>query len=111
MQMEISAVRQGISFTGAMLILVAYAGHQMRKMDSNKPAYNLLNAAGSALLGYVALKPFSLGFVILEFAWVGISVWAMWRNARSHDAKAKRPSLSLDTSKPWNQIQTRPGKR
>ena len=83
MQMEISALRQGISFTGAMLILVAYAGHQMRKMDSSKATYNILNAIGSTLLGYVALKPFSLGFVILEFAWVGISIWAMFRNSKA----------------------------
>jgi len=91
MQMEISAVRQGISFVGAMLILVAYAGHQLRKMDSNGATYNILNAVGSMLLGYVALRPFSLGFVILEFTWVGISVWAMYRNARNRDAERTKP--------------------
>ena len=81
MQMEISAVRQGISFVGAMLILLAYAGHQLGKMNPRAAAYNVLNAIGSLLLGYIALRPFSLGFVILEFTWVAISVWAMYRNA------------------------------
>jgi hypothetical protein len=29
----------------------------------------------------VALFPFKLGFVVLEFAWVAISLWAMTRRA------------------------------
>jgi hypothetical protein len=71
-----------------MLILVAYAGHQLRKMDSSKLTYNILNAIGSALLGYVALKPFSLGFVVLEFAWVAISVWAMFRKTKPSSSQS-----------------------
>jgi hypothetical protein len=71
---------QLFSFAGALMILVAYAGHQFGKMSPRSIAYNLLNAIGSAILGYVALFPFKLGFVILEFAWVLISIWAMTRS-------------------------------
>ena len=67
------------SFLGALLILVAYAGHQLGKMNPRSMTYNILNAVGSGILGYVALFPFKLGFVILEFARVLISVWAMTR--------------------------------
>jgi len=70
---------QMISFAGALMILIAYAGHQFGRMNPRSRIYNLLNAAGSAILGYVALFPFKLGFVILEFAWVLISVWAITR--------------------------------
>ncbi len=73
---------QMLSFAGALMILIAYAGHQLGKMNPRSIAYNVLNAIGSGILGYVALKPFRLGFVILEFAWVVISVWAMFRPAR-----------------------------
>jgi hypothetical protein len=72
---------QLFSFAGALMILIAYAGHQFGKMNPRSLAYNLLNAIGSGILGYVALFPFKLGFVVLEFAWVVISIWAMTRPA------------------------------
>ncbi len=67
------------SFAGALMILIAYAGHQFGRMSPRSALYNLLNAIGSSILGYVALHPFKLGFVILEFTWVAISIWAMLR--------------------------------
>ncbi len=70
---------QILSFIGACLILVAYAGHQMKWMDSRGPWYNVLNFMGSSLLGYVALFPFKIGFVILEVMWALISLWALFR--------------------------------
>jgi hypothetical protein len=78
-------MRQAASFAGALLILVAYAGHQMRWMDSRKAAYNLLNAFGSAILAYIAFHPFQIGFVVLEVTWTLISLWAMFR-ARQDEA-------------------------
>ena len=68
---------QLFSFAGALMILVAYAGQQLGKMNPRSTLYNILNAIGSAILGYVALHPFKLGFVILEFAWVLVSVYGM----------------------------------
>ncbi|HEX8925315.1 MAG TPA: hypothetical protein VF786_05955 [Terriglobales bacterium] len=68
---------QLFSFLGALMILIAYAGHQTGRMNPRSAVYNVLNAIGSGILGYVALHPFKLGFVILEFAWVAISIWAM----------------------------------
>ena len=70
---------QIISFIGALLILIAYAGHQMKMMDSGGAWYNILNFFGSSLLGYVAFFPFKIGFVILEIMWALISVWALLR--------------------------------
>ena len=67
------------SFVGALLILVAYAGHQMKWMDSRRAAYNMLNAIGSAILGYIAFHPFQIGFVVLEVTWTLISVYALVR--------------------------------
>jgi hypothetical protein len=77
--MDISLARQLASFAGALLILVAYAGHQMKWMDSRKAAYNVLNAVGSAILGYIAFHPFQVGFVVLEVTWTLISVYALVR--------------------------------
>jgi len=77
--MDISLPRQIASFVGALLILVAYVGHQMGWMDSRKAGYNVLNAVGSAILAYIAFHPFQFGFVLLEVVWVLISVCALAR--------------------------------
>ena len=77
--MDISFWRQSASFLGAMLILVAYAGHQMGWMNPRKAAYNILNAIGSAILGYIAFHPFQIGFVVLEVTWTLISLYALLR--------------------------------
>ena len=71
--------RQIASFAGALLILVAYVGHQLSWMDSRRAGYNILNAAGSAILAYIAFRPFQVGFVVLEVTWVLISLYALAR--------------------------------
>ena len=68
-----------LSFAGALLILVAYIGHQMHWMDAERPAYNILNAVGSAILAYIAFHPFQVGFVVLEVTWTLISVYSLLR--------------------------------
>jgi hypothetical protein len=77
--MDIAMLRQIVSFVGALLILVAYAGHQMGWMNSQKAAYNILNAIGSAILAYIAFHPFQIGFVVLEVVWTAISIYALMR--------------------------------
>lgn len=70
---------QVAGFVAAMVILVAYVGHQTRRMDSNGVAYNVMNAAGSGVLTYVAFHPFQIGFVVLEGVWAIVSVYAVVR--------------------------------
>jgi len=77
--MDIPIARQIASFAGAFLILIAYTGQQMNWMDGRKPAYNILNAVGSAVLAYIAFRPFQIGFVVLEVSWALISVYALLR--------------------------------
>jgi hypothetical protein len=77
--MEISMWRQSASFLGAMLILIAYAGHHMGWMNPRRTECNILNTVGSAILGYIAFHPFQLGFVILEVMWTVISIYALLR--------------------------------
>ncbi|HEY3930472.1 MAG TPA: hypothetical protein VGL89_19015 [Candidatus Koribacter sp.] len=73
---------QALSFAGAMMILVAYTGQQMKWMDPRSLLYNLLNIVGSTILCYIAFFPFKLGFVVLEGVWVLISIYAIVRNRR-----------------------------
>ncbi len=71
--------RQLISFAGALLILIAYVGHQMAWINARHAAYNILNAVGSAILFWIALHPFQIGFLVLEGVWTIVSVWALLR--------------------------------
>ena len=71
--------RQLISFVGALLILIAYIGHQRGWMNARRPIYNILNAIGSVILCWIAIHPFQVGFVVLEGVWTIISLWALAR--------------------------------
>jgi hypothetical protein len=77
---------QVVSFVGALLILIAYVGHQMGWVNSRGAAYNILNAAGSAILWWIAMRPFQIGFVVLEGVWTIISLWALVRPRRADAA-------------------------
>lgn len=74
---------QAASLAGAVLILFAYAGHQLGWMESRKPAYNIMNAVGSGVLAYVAFHPFQIGFVLLEGIWALISLYALLRKPKA----------------------------
>lgn len=81
--MQLSLVHQIFQLCGAMLILVAYIGHQVKWINPTKPIYNLMNAVGSGILGFYALWPrFQAGFVVLEIAWTAISIFAFLRAVR-----------------------------
>lgn len=73
---------QIVSLAGAAFILIGYIGHQFKWLDSNGVTYNLVNAAGAAMLAYVALHPFSAGFLILEGTWTVVSVYALGKALR-----------------------------
>ncbi len=77
--MSMALLYQLISFVGAMLILIAYVGHQTGRLSYRHPAYNIMNAAGSLILAWIALHPFQIGFIILEATWAFISLWALFR--------------------------------
>jgi hypothetical protein len=77
--MDLALARQLVSFVGALLILIAYVGHQMGWMNPRSSRYNILNAGGSAILFYIALHPFQIGFIILEGVWTLISLYALVR--------------------------------
>jgi hypothetical protein len=74
--MQISLATQVLSFTGAMLILVGYLGHQMKWLDARRPFYNAVNTVGAAILAYIAIRPLQVGFAIMEVTWTIVSIAA-----------------------------------
>ncbi len=82
--MQLSLGHQLFQLSGALLILLAYTGHQLHWIDARKPAYNLLNGIGSAILGFYAFWPrMQAGFIVLEVVWSLISLYAFMRAVRS----------------------------
>jgi hypothetical protein len=77
-----SAGLQILSFVGAILILTAYIGHQFKWIRQHGAAYNIMNVVGSGILAYIALRPFQLGFVVLESTWAVVSLLALLRPRR-----------------------------
>ena len=77
--MNMDLAWQLISFVGALLILIAYVGHQLGWVNARGAAYNILNALGSAILAWIAFHPFQIGFIVLETVWTIVSLWALVR--------------------------------
>ncbi len=79
--MELSLFHQLLQLSGALLILLAYAGYQMRLIDARRPLYSVLNGVGSAVLGFYAFWPrMQVGFIVLEVMWTAISIYALVRS-------------------------------
>ena len=87
--MNPGTLTQIISLAGAAFILIGYIGHQFKWLDSSRVTYNLVNAAGAAMLAYVALHPFSAGFLILEATWTIVSLYALGKALRNGEASRR----------------------
>lgn len=75
-------IYQTISLLGASLILAAYIGLQFGRMNRDDRIFNILNFVGSALLAWVAVVDWRLGFILLEGAWALLSIPGMFRRRR-----------------------------
>jgi hypothetical protein len=79
---------QVVSIAGAVLILVAYGAGQVGWMHVEQPTYSLLNLVGSVALAYVAIVSLQYGFILMEGAWVLISLASLIRRLRPHPEPA-----------------------
>ena len=76
---------QMLSVVGALMVLAAYGLIQSGIWRDLNPGYLALNIIGSLLLGIVAVAERQAGFILLEFAWVGlglIGVVRAWKARR-----------------------------
>lgn len=72
---------QVISIVGALLVLAGYVALQAGWMGRENRWFNVLNFAGSALLTWVAVVDWRVGFILLESAWALLSIPGMFRSA------------------------------
>lgn len=77
-----------VGLVGVLLILVAYAGAALGRLDPKRPPSLLLNLAGAGLiLTSLLLGAFNLSATAMEAAWalvalVGLARWAAGRRTR-----------------------------
>jgi len=83
----IAGADEVVGLLGAALILLAYAGVQLKKLDPHKPKALLLNLTGAALVLVSLYFEFNLAAALLEGAWVLIALWGLfdwWRGKARH---------------------------
>lgn len=67
---------------GVLMVLVAYAGAQVERLDPTRPPALLLNLAGSLLILASMLHAFNLSACLMEAAWAMTAVYGLWRGVR-----------------------------
>ena len=73
---------QLISIAGAVLMLGAYAAHQMERLGRDTYAYQLMNLIGAAALTAAAMATKQAGLILVEGAWTLISVFGLLKLMR-----------------------------
>jgi hypothetical protein len=72
---------QVISLFGAVLILAAYIALQTGRLEVTNRWFSILNFFGSALLTWVAVVDWRIGFIFLEGAWALLSFPGIFRRS------------------------------
>ncbi|MEP6937680.1 MAG: hypothetical protein ABI871_06390 [Chthoniobacterales bacterium] len=70
---------QIVSLIGAALILAGYIALQRGWLGQEHRSFNALNFVGSALLAWVAIVDWRVGFIVLETAWALLSLPGLFR--------------------------------
>lgn len=79
--MNTTMLYQVVSIFGAVLILSAYIALQTGRMDRRDRWFSVLNFVGSALLTWVAVIDWRIGFIFLEGAWALLSLPGVFRRS------------------------------
>lgn len=77
--MDRAMLYQVISLFGAVLILTAYIALQTGHLQSTNRWFSILNFVGSALLTWIAVIDWRIGFIFLEAAWALLSLPGIFR--------------------------------
>lgn len=74
---------QVISIAGALMVLFAFAAHQLDRLSKETYTYQLLNLIGGAALVTAAITTQQAGLILMEGAWTVISLGGLIKVMRS----------------------------
>ncbi len=75
-------IEQAVSLLGAAMVLAAYAANQTGRLDRRGLPYLLLNLFGAVILTVFAVRARQMGLILMEAAWVAISLAALLARPR-----------------------------
>ena len=81
-------MNEAFQFVGAAGILIAFGFSQFGRFPADSYPYLALNLIGSAFLAVAAFDGGQAGFLLLEVAWVLVSIYGIARKVRSGRAQA-----------------------
>ena len=76
-----------VGLIGTLLVLLAFFLLQVDKLRGNGPIYQLMNAIGAAAIIGSLFYEFNLAAMLLEIAWLAISVYGIVRGLRGGRAR------------------------
>ena len=88
-----------IELAGAAIILVAFGANAAGRWSVNSRPYLWLNLLGSILLGIVAWTARRWGFVMLEVAWLGITLHNLFQTRRAAPGAKEEHPMSTDRAR------------
>ena len=68
---------QAVQIVGALLVLLAFTGAQLGRIDQHSIPYLVMNLLGSATLAVLAAIDEQFGFLLLEGVWAIVSAWSL----------------------------------
>ena len=71
-----------VGLAGMLVTLLAYFLLQSQRMHGNGAIYQLMNALGSAAIIVSLFYQFNLAAMVLEIAWLAISIYGLARGSR-----------------------------
>ncbi|MEO7252276.1 MAG: hypothetical protein ABIW30_06695 [Arenimonas sp.] len=73
-----------VGLAGVLLVLIAYLALQTRRLSGEGPVYSLLNLFGAAgiLVPIVYAEHMNYSVLLIESAWVAISVYGLWQSLK-----------------------------
>ena len=79
-----------IGFAGSFCIVAAYAYSNLAR-EMNMVLFNLVNFIGAALLAVSLTVNYNLPTLVLEFVWMGIALFGLYRVWRQRRRNAEAP--------------------
>ncbi|WP_430733197.1 CBU_0592 family membrane protein [Candidatus Sulfurimonas baltica] len=72
---------------GVFIVLVTYFLLQLEKVQSTSLSYSLLNVFGSLLILYSLMFNWNISSFIIEFFWILISLFGVWKYIKINNTK------------------------